>query len=336
MLLAFELSGEDETLPEAEILASLGALDVHYEEEVSVSQLLVLETNNFDVKLLSKRLAMTHNIFEVMGICEAEEDTIFQMIDDLKIDFSKEESFMMRVKTKDDNLSSANLEKKIGARICKKGYKVDLEDPDRVFRAVISGGICVFGLLLHPTNRGDFATRLPHKRPFFFPGVILPRVSRVLVNLSQIRSGELLFDPFCGTGGLLIEGAFVDARLVGADVQMKMASGTKENLMHYGTKDAALIVCDASMMPLRNSCVDAVVADPPYGRSAIVKARSIEELYRESLKEIYRVLKVGGRLVIVSDFPFDETIGGSFEVEDRFDYRVHKSMTRYITVLKKG
>lgn len=338
MLLAFELSGEDETLPKAEVIATLGALDVNYEEVLSESQLLALKTegDDFDLRQLSLRLAMTHNILEVMNICNASEGSIYNMIDDLKFDFAKDESFMVRVKAKDDGLSSADLEREIGARISSKGYKVDLSSPKRVFRAVVSGGVCVFGTLLYPINRGDFAKRLPHKRPFFYPGVILPRVSRMLVNLSRIRSDETLLDPFCGTGGLLIEGAFIGARTIGGDVQMKMVKGTRENLLYYGRKDAGLIACDASMMPLKNCSVDAVVADPPYGRSAIVKARSIEELYRDSIKEIYRVLKVGGRLVIVSDFPFNDAISGSFELKDRFDYRVHKSMTRYITVLKKG
>ncbi|MDY6965748.1 MAG: methyltransferase domain-containing protein [Halobacteriota archaeon] len=335
MLLAFELSGEHDTLPRAEVLACFEALGIDYEEKRFFNQLLIVETDGFEGEPFSKRLAMSRHIFEVLGICEAEKETILKMVDELKVGFGKGLSFGVRVKVKDSGLSSTDLERSIGEAIHRKGYQVNLKTPGKIFRGVINGDLCVFGLLLSSVDRGRFEARLPHLRPFFFPGVLLPRIARTLVNLSRVRSGDALFDPFCGTGGILIEGGYVGAELFGGDVQQKMVAGSRTNLMHYGL-DARLIVGDAMRVPLKDDSMDAVVIDPPYGRSAIVKARSIEELYRQTLREVHRVLKEGRRLVIVSDFSFDEQIEEGFEIEERHSYRVHKSMTRHITVLVKS
>ena len=52
---------------------------------------------------------------------------------------------------------------------------------------------------------------------------------------------------------------------------------------------------------LKDATINAVVTDPPYGRSAAILAESLEKLYSCALEEIQRVLKPGGIAVVVSD-----------------------------------
>jgi tRNA (guanine10-N2)-dimethyltransferase len=334
MLFAFELSGEHETLPKAEALACLASLNIEYEQKMSLDQLLVVETksNDLDLGKISERLAMTHSISEVLGTCRAEKEKIHGMVSTIDL-LGKEFSFAVRVKGSDQSkFSSTEMEREIGRLIHDRGYKVDLSSPEKIFRVIIVSGLCFFCVLLSRVDRTQFEMRRPHLRPFFHPGVLLPRVARAIVNLSQIRSGDTLLDPFCGTGGILIEAGYIGAKIIGCDIQEKMVIGARENLEYYGFSPS-LLVGDASRIAIMENGVNAVVSDLPYGRSVSLKGLEI----KTSLEEMYRVLKNGSRAVIVSNSQLEEKMKKTcFKIVGQHAYMVHKSLTRHITVLIKS
>jgi tRNA (guanine10-N2)-dimethyltransferase len=333
MLLAFELSGEHETIPKAEVLSCLKALKINHEELLSLDRLLLVKTNTdeTDAERISERLAMTHYVSKVLGICEAKEEEMLGMVS--RVDIDPIEDFAVRAHVRDGSFSSTELERKIGHSIKERGYRVNLRSPERVFRVIIVSGLCIFSSLLYSIDRSQYEHRRPHLRPFFFPGVLTPRIARAVVNLSQIDRGILL-DPFCGTGGILIEAGYIGAELIGVDIQRKMVMGTRENLKFHGFS-ALLLIGDACEMGIMDDCIDAVVTDLPYGRSSFIKADSIPDLYGDALNEVYRVLKEHSFAVIISDSPLKDVIQTSFKIIDRHAYRVHKSLTRYITILMK-
>ncbi|NYT00362.1 MAG: methyltransferase domain-containing protein [Methanocellales archaeon] len=332
MNIAFELSGEHATLPRAEAIACLESLNVNFREVAFMDQLLLVDVPEFPP--IANRLAMTHHILDVLFVCQANIKSILRLVSTADLGI-KGRTFCIRVKNiKSAGLSSTALEKEVGAIIHKKGYRVDLDNPDVIFRLVLTGNKCVFGRLIESVDRGQYEFRRPHQRPFFHPGVLLPRVARALVNISSLSDG-ILIDPFCGTGGILIEAALIDAQCVGMDVQQKMVLGTNLNLKYYGV-DGMLIVGDACETPLKSEKVDAVVTDLPYGRSALIQARSLENLYHDSLREMYRVLKKNKKAVIVSQVPLDKLADeAGFVVIERHQQRVHRSLTRHIIVLQK-
>lgn len=340
MLLAFELSGEHETLPKSEVLACLNALEIDYSVIYSLDQCIVIECKPFDkslIKVLKNRLAMTNRIIEVIKICDAKEETIFHVVDILNL--KPKNSFVVRAKVKNCNIDTAYLERRIGAIISKKGYRVDLENPDIYFRVIIIKDKCIFGILVDSIDRSQFESRKPQKKPFFFPGVLMPKIARALVNLSQVKSGDILCDPFCGTAGILVEAMLIDIKVIGIDVQSKMVKGSKINMEYYNKSYSLpltypLIVGDACNIPLKASSIDAIVTDLPYGISTKIFLKNKKDLYKESLKEIYRILKNNGLTVIVSNRLIEEKIIG-FEIVEKHKQRVHKSLTRYIYVLRK-
>ena len=59
---------------------------------------------------------------------------------------------------------------------------------------------------------------------------MMPRMARTLVNLSLAGSGSILLDPFCGTGGILIEAEMLGVHAVGSDFDPMMIQGCKENV----------------------------------------------------------------------------------------------------------
>jgi len=360
MQLAFELSGEQKRLARAEVIGSLAALDIPYVENVCSDRILVIdaeltpESELLEVQALSKRLGLTHSIYGVYGMCRLDEKEIQRMVEGVNFDalMWKYRTFAVRIRSMYTSTSThkSSLLKMVGAVIKRKGYSVDLENPAKTFVLLLTAERCFFCLLLHSIDKAHFAVNRPHLRPFFSPGVIMPKFARAIVNLSGVNDKELFLDPFCGTGGILIEAGMIGASIIGADVQEKMVKGARDNLGFFGLH-ACLIVSDASEIPLSDKSVDAIGTDMPYGRSSIVSLSlsensdscslflELERLYQDALDEIYRVLKTGGRAVIVSHSPFfhshpckDAT---GFQLLEEHSYRVHKSLTRYIAVLEK-
>ena len=350
MQLAFELSGEHETLPKSEVFACLHALSIPYAEKTFSKGLLAIDAQLSDEALntISKRLGMTHCIYEIKGMSKPEESEILAVVKHADIDNIMEQrhTFAVRVKGKKPPSLDRSLEREAGEIIKRKGYKVNLTNPSKTFMLLFTEQTCLFCLLLHSVDKKQFEERKPHLRPFFSPGVIMPKFARAVVNLSGIKDKALFLDPFCGTGGILIEAGKIGAKIMGIDVQEKMVRGSEENLAFFGV-NSDLIVGDASKIALRDNSVDAIATDMPYGRSSLIsgsgyfiaESRSLflERLYRDALDEIHRVLKTRGKAVIVSNSSSFYSLFHEhhFRVLEKHRYRVHRSLNRYINVLEK-
>jgi tRNA (guanine10-N2)-dimethyltransferase len=81
--------------------------------------------------------------------------------------------------------------------------------------------------------------------------------------------------------------------------------------------------------------VDTVVTDLPYGQSSWIRSPNVEELSSRALGEIHRVLRPGRRAVVVTHREIAGTAGPLFSVLQVHRQRVHRSLTRRITVLGK-
>ncbi|SFM48425.1 TRM11 family SAM-dependent methyltransferase [Methanolobus profundi] len=342
MLYAFELSGEHAVLPCKEVFACLSMEGLEYREHASYDNCLVLdiEGEDIDEKLtfIAGRLAMSHHILKVVGICEVEADPIIDMCDrsDLSAHLSEGQTYVVRAKRvhHHGDVKREFIEGRLGGSIYRKGFRANLKDPDVTFRFIMTD-MAVLGSVVASIDRGAYEHRAPHKKPFFYPGVLMPRVARALVNISQVRDGETLFDPFSGTAGILVEGGLIGAHVIGIEVRHMISHGAKMNLDEYDA-DHSLLVGDACRVPLKDSSVDAIVTDPPYGRSAAIRAESLHHLYTDSFVEMYRVLKQGKLAVVVSEIKVEEFAeNAGFTIADVFTQKVHKSLTRTFTVLYK-
>jgi len=336
MLFAFELSGEHKTIPVSEVCACLESLGERHTISLSLDGCLVIDIENDAdniIKSLKKRLAMTHHIIRVLGIGGASEEDVLHVVSNNLSD--SEGTYSIRVKRVRDysSINTESMERKIGAIFFKKGARADLKDPGIQFRVILTEDKCIFGTMCGSIDRSAFEARKPHYKPFFYPGVLMPRVALALVNIAKPETN--LFDPFCGTGGILVEAGLLGIRAIGGDMQRKILLGAKMNLEYYNV-DYSLMFEDACGLALRDNCIDAVVTDPPYGRSAAIKAQSIEYMLGNSLKEVYRVLKPGRRAVFISERPIEKLAQeAGFEVIELHLQRVHKSLTRRMLVLRK-
>ena len=344
MLYAFELSGEHAYLPYREVMACLELEGLDFQEHSRFENCLVVDirgdAGDIDASLISIacRLAMSHHILRVVGICDLDFDTIIRMSDesDISEHIRPGQSYVVRAKRvkHHGNIKREKIEGHIGGSIYRKGFRANLRDPDVVFRLIMAEK-AILGSLVASIDRSSYEDRSPQKKPFFYPGVLMPRVARALVNISGLKEGEVLLDPFSGTAGILVEAGLLSAHVIGLEVRRKISHGARLNLDEFGA-DYSLITGDACRVPLKDASVDAIVTDPPYGRSAAIRAESLHHLYSDSFSEMYRVLKKGKLAVVVSEISVLDFAGNAgFSVVDVFAQKVHKSLTRTFTLMRK-
>jgi len=320
MRLLFELSGENPTLPLAELECIGKVLD--HRLQVAVVEVPYPKE--------AHRLAMTQVVSEYLGECDPDLSAFRKLLKELALKTSQ--SFAGRTKkihgacNKRNPCSQREFERLIGTMI--EG-PVSLDRPQTEYRAILSEDRCYFGRVLFVINRGAYDVRNPGKRDFFHPGVMMPRMARTLVNLTCSYAGEIVLDPFCGTGGILIEAEMLGMHAVGSDFDPMMVNGSRQNVTQPN-----FMLADATHLPLGNHTIDAVVTDFPYGQSVCIKKTdTMANLYAEALDEIHRVLKVGHRAVVVTHKDISDIVEGHMTILQRHEQRVHKSLTRRVLVL---
>ena len=148
------------------------------------------------------------------------------------------------------------------------------------------------------------------------PASLKPTVASGLVRLASPGPRDVFLDPMCGAGTILLErGRLGRSRLVlGGDASGEAVAAARGNVR----RGAALARWDARRLPLRDACIDAIAVNPPYGR-AIEAPGGVERLYRAALRECARVLRPGGRCVVLTGEPgvLSKELPGAFQVLER-------------------
>ncbi len=273
-------------------------------------------------------LAYVHRASELLGTTDADVDSARLLLELAGID--REGSVRVRARRVRDttDIDTQRVERVLGSVLVERGFSVDLDDPDHELRAVFSENSCALGWLAAESRR-DFGARAPTEKPFFQPGSMDPLLARAIANVAGAGPGATILDPMCGTGGVLVEAGLLGTHVIGADAQAKMVRGARENLAHYGV-EFDLFRGDATRVPLREGSVDGVVFDAPYGRQSRIEG-DLASLVEGALAEARRLAP---RAVVVADRPWtDAAESAGWTVEERFERRVHRSLTRYVLVL---
>ncbi len=322
MKLLLQLLGEHPELPLAEIKGVLEGEGISYRVmgELEKERLLLLDVNTTTLSFLS-RLSLTKKATNFI----AKEKSLEKLADKIGKNLpTRATSFAIR--------ASHSLEKKLGADLVKKSkLKVNLENPDITILCFPTNKTYYAGFLL-PLAR-TFEARKPQFRPYFSPTSMHPKLARTLVNLARVKKGDLILDPFCGTGGILIEAGLMGTRVMGVDWDKRAVEGCKKNLHFYNLK-GKITQGDALNLKLRKK-VDAIVTDLPYGHSSLLSYKNLREMYRDFLLSAENNLKAGGYLVAVLPAKYDLPIPRTLSLTESHKIYVHKSLSRKILVLKK-
>lgn len=341
MEILFILSGEHDILPRAEIKACLEALNTSYHVKYDFKRILILEIPNEDaeiVNILGKRIAYTHEICEILF--EAYINNLMDLTGNYNWKKVISHDFAVRVKKfgHDPDFNSQRMEIDVGGIIKNvlgtKG-KVNLENPDTFLRIImVDDKIMVSKRLIKRIKKHYYALK-PHKRPFFYPGSMSPKLARGMNNLSRIKKGSIVLDPFCGTGGILIEAGIIGARVIGMDIDEKMVEGTIKNLHYCDIDNYEVFQGDARNIELPYK-VDAIVTDPPYGISASTAGVESKKIYEQSLLSMQDVLKKDGYICMATPhylYIHEIVDHTKFKIIEQYHIRMHKSLTRVISVL---
>lgn len=340
--LFFLLSGEFETLSYSELLAILSAESCIYSVVEKLDQTARLVARLDSVEQVQRRSAYTRVCALELFVCNANDEDIAQAskMTDFRTVLKKGETFEVRIRrikeysTKDDTM---RLERQLGKLILQQteNTSVNLKTPNKTFYGILTNGKLVFGLRLAEIKPKPFVERRPRKKPFFHPSAMNAKLARCMVNLAQPKIGDIVLDPFCGTGTTILEAALIGCKPIGTDVQLRMIRGAKKNLNHFGLIAEAIILADARILPLTS--VDCIVTDPPYGKSATTLKSDTKTIVKGILQSARSLLAKGQRICIASPKTLHiAELGkklGYKHVESHFAY-VHRTLTREIAVFQ--
>jgi len=330
----FELSKEHKTFPSAEIVCCLKSENIDYSILEINKNVLIIETKeDKKIKNIFSRLSFTFYISRYLFSCSTKLDEIISNAKKTKI--KEYGSIAIKYKNRSEKVRSQEIVKTL-AEIFTKNRKVNLKDPDCEIRALITDSKIYVGLKLFEVDRTQFEKRKVQFRPFFSPISLHPKIAKVLVNLSCIPKGKSLLDPFCGTGGILIEAGLMGTNIIGSDIEEKMIDGCKKTLDHYNIKNYKLFKSDIGEINKIVGNVNAVVTDLPYGKSTTTKGEKMYDLYDRAFENISKVLKKNSRAVIGVSKKNLVSIGNKYmKIKEIHELRAHRSLTRFFVVYEK-
>ncbi|MBI2653472.1 methyltransferase domain-containing protein [Candidatus Woesearchaeota archaeon] len=229
-----------------------------------------------------------------------------------------------------------------------KNPKANLKNPRTKIELFFVDNKAYCGLLIEELHE-DFESRKAHLRPFPHPSSLNPKVARALVNITGIKENEVLLDPFCGTGGFLIEAGLMKIKVIGDDINKIMVNGCIKNLKHFKIKNYKIKRKNALDI---NDRFDCVVTDLPYGlnSNALLKYekdwkmqrlnlkiqkkdfyKNLEKFYLKFLKNLRKKLKKKAVIVFPHYVDYKKILKISkFKIEKEFSNYVHRSLTRKI------
>jgi len=74
-----------------------------------------------------------------------------------------------------------------------------------------------------------------------FVGMLPPKLAQIMINLSEAKSQDCLWDPFCGTGTVLQEAYLMNINTYGSDLNPKMVDYTTKNVQWLAQKYSSTI-----------------------------------------------------------------------------------------------
>lgn len=196
-------------------------------------------------------------------------------------------------------------------------------------------------------------------------GMLPPKLAKIMINLSGAKENEEILDPFCGDGTILQEAILMGYKnLAGNDVSENAVKNTKANLDWLSeeykinlTKIRLRIFCGNVINlsdHLAKNLLPHIITEPYLGPPLRAKdtekeikiiVSELSRLYVEAFREFKKILKKGGRIVII--FPafkvgnkviyleiLDQIKNIGFEIKDLVPNELKKSPV--IQISKRG
>ena len=336
----FILSKDMPDLAKEEIFSLIGT-----NKDAAMNNILIIEIKNKEIiSKLSKRLAYTKKIYLLLF-----ESSYRDFLKNMKsFDWSNiyKKDFSLRISN--FNKTKQYSEKELASFVWKKVKKpkVNLRNAKTQIEVFFLKNKILCCLLLKKLKH-TFEERKSHLRPRPSPISLHPKLARAMVNLTGAKRGEVILDPFCGSGGILIEAGLMGMKTIGYDINKKMVWKSMVNLKHYKIKDCSLGIKDFFGI---NKKFNYIVSDLPYGLNTNIMQNIrvtkynrkeinnyLEKFYSDTITKLEKILIKRAVIIFPSYIDYKKIIKNSkLKLKKEFESYVHKNLTRKIVVLEKA
>ncbi|XP_019375860.1 PREDICTED: tRNA (guanine(10)-N2)-methyltransferase homolog [Gavialis gangeticus] len=270
---------------------------------------------------LMKRTVCAKSIFELWGHGKSAEE-LYTSLKNYPAErmlpyLQSNSTYKIGIHTFNKTLTQVEKIRKINAlEFLPFGGKVNLKNPEHVFWILEDYGMdpnnvpedplhLYFGRWIADGQRELIESYSVKKRHFIGNTSMDACLSFIMANNAKVKANDVVFDPFVGTGGLLIAAAHFGAYVCGTDIDYNTIHGLgkasrknqkwrgpdeniRANLRQYGLEKCYLdaLVSDASTPIWRKGVLfDAIITDPPYGiREATKRIGSQKEISKSTEK----------------------------------------------------
>jgi 23S rRNA G2445 N2-methylase RlmL len=173
-------------------------------------------------------------------------------------------------------------------------HKVE-DDADIEVWLWLGGGDVLIGLRLSDASMRHRTYKREH-----LPASLRPTVAAAMSWLARPTAEDIVLDPFCGAGTILIERALLApvSRELGGDMRNEAITIARRNAR---AADVAVSwhIWDAQVLPLEDASVTRVITNLPFGKQ-IGTREGNERLYTAAMRQCSRVLQADGLLVTLT------------------------------------
>lgn len=342
------LSKEDLKLAKGEVLSLF-----NLKKGKLLGNLLFLDLDNIEK---ADRLAYTRKVYQFLF--ESRKEELKDKVKEFDWESIYRKDFAVRIHNVDDVKVGVDgvkvwttLKEKDLASIIWRGLskpKVNLKNSKTLIEFFILKDR-VYAAKLLSELKPCFDSRKAHKRPKLHPTALNPKLARALINLAGAE--KEIMDPFCGSGGILLEAALIGIKPIGSDLYKYMIARAKINLDYFKIKGYKLIVQDALKI---NQKYDYIITDVPYGLNTSIwikkggknqkislkqnnqkeRIKNLEEFYLSFLKNLKKILGRKAVVIFPNYVDYRELVKkANLRIEKEFSQFIHRSLTRKILVL---
>jgi len=305
----FVLSGEQLELAKDEVISISNSYDP--DTEYRSEPRLVVTKSAVPFEKIAARAAFVRVAGNISGT--------FDDVDEIELQVPRPDTFACRtINLSSKKVDGTVLERKAGEILGKKwGSKVSLFSPSLMVYFILTDTSRYVGYSDMPVEP---------KRPekiFKYPHELESKLARCMVNLSGLKEGQTLCDPFCGTGTILPEAESIGIRSVGIDFDKNMCDISEKNLAQNGY-ESRIINSTFDYIQKIQGDIDAVVTDVPYGTASRSSTAP-----KKIIQDFVSILPKKMRLVMVykKGMDIDE-----LDKAKKYEVYRHKSLTRMIVV----
>lgn len=278
-------------------IAEIGDKRVIFSTESSFDKLISLTTVD-DIGVLINKGEDKETIDDVLNLISYESLIKTQEFISQHRDLEKH-SFSLTISVARSPLKAIEIAQVTKNFITNMGLNyIELDHSNFDLRIFIDGKICYISARLTKESIHKRLYKLSSK-----PGSLKPTVAASMIILATNFKKDLrVIDNFCGSGTILSEAYSFGNDVFGGDIDPESVLITKNNLTNLGFNIKNRIkLLDARYTKWPDNYFDCAISNLPWDKQ--IEVKSITNLYEDSLREYFRVLKPNGTLCAIVSKP---------------------------------